>query len=134
MPPRLNIPPITRILLIGLAVQSSLSAVIRYRQWTKDSDIVVPYLTLVPQLSIIYPWTFLTTTLVEQNVFTIGISGLTIYYGGRYLERSWSSQEFTKFLLIVSLLPNILTFAILVIMFYITQDMSWRYVQSESKI
>ena len=125
MPPRLNIPPITRILLIVLISQSALSATIRYRQWTKESDVVVPYLTLVPQLSIIYPWVFLTATLVESNVFTLGITGITIYYGGRYLERAWSSTEFVKFLLIVSLIPNILCFSVLVLLFAMTADMSW---------
>jgi membrane associated rhomboid family serine protease len=128
MPPRLNIPPITRILLIVLVSQSALSAAIRYRQWTKESDVVVPYLTLVPQLSIIYPWVFLTATLVESNVFTLGITGITIYYGGRYLERAWSSTEFVKFLLIVSLIPNILTFFVLVLLFAMTADMSWTSV------
>lgn len=125
MPPRLNIPPITRILLIVLVSQSVLSAAIRYRQWTKESDVVVPYLTLVPQLSIVYPWVFLTATLVEGNVFTLGITSVTIYYGGRYLERAWSSTEFVKFLLIVSLIPNVLTFCVLVVLFAITADISW---------
>lgn len=128
MPPRLNIPPITRILLIALLTLSTLSGVIRYRQWTKESDIVVPYLSLIPQLSIIYPWTFVTTTLVESNIFTLGTTGVTLFYGGRYLERAWSSAEFVKFLLIVTLIPNTLCFAILVIMFAITGDILWRYV------
>jgi len=125
MPPRLNIPPITRILLIALVSQSTLSAAIRYRQWSEESDIVVPYLALVPQLSLLYPWTFVTTTLVENNVFTAGIAGLTIFYGGRYLERAWTSKEFAKFLLIVSLIPNLLAFGTLVAMFAITGDMNW---------
>ncbi|KAG0652863.1 Transmembrane [Hyphodiscus hymeniophilus] len=125
MPPRLNIPPITRILLIALISQSSLSAAIRYRQWPEESDVVAPYLALVPQLSLIYPWTFLTTTLLEKNVFTMGIAGLTIFYGGRYLERSWTSKEFGKFLLVASLAPNILTFATLVVLFAVTGDMKW---------
>ena len=125
MPPRLNIPPITRILLIGLISQSTLSAAIRYTQWTKESDAVVPYLVLVPQLSLLYPWTFLTTTLVENNVFTAGIAGLTIFYGGRYLERAWTSKEFGKFLLIVSLVPNALTFGTLVTLFAVTGDINW---------
>jgi membrane associated rhomboid family serine protease len=128
MPPRLNIPPITRILLIGLISQSTLSAAIRYRQWSEESDIVVPYLTLVPQLSLIYPWTFLTTTLVENNVFTLGIAGLTIFYGGRYLERAWTSAEFAKFLLVASLIPNIFCFGILVGLFAISGDMRWTWV------
>ncbi|KAH8687759.1 eukaryotic integral membrane protein-domain-containing protein [Tricladium varicosporioides] len=125
MPPRLNIPPITRILLIVLVFQSFLSGAIRYKQWSGENDIVVPYLALVPQLSLIYPWTFLTTTLVENNVFTFGIAGITIFYGGRYLERAWTSAEFAKFLVVATLIPNILCFGTLVILFAITGEMSW---------
>lgn len=125
MPPRINIPPVTRILLITLILQSILSAAIRYRQWTANSEIVIPYLNLIPQLSLIYPWTFLTTTLVESNVFTLAIAGLTIYYGGRYLERAWSSKEFGKFLLIVSLVPNTLCFGLMVLFFTFTWNEQW---------
>ncbi|KAG4431631.1 hypothetical protein IFR05_012894 [Cadophora sp. M221] len=125
MPPRLNIPPITRILLIALLTQSLLSFALRYRQWSEESDIVVPYLSLVPQLSLIYPWTFLTTTLVENNVFTLGIAGVTIFYGGRYLERAWTSAEFAKFLLVAALIPNVLCFGTLVTLFAVTGDMRW---------
>ena len=125
MPPRLNIPPITRVLLIGLLSQSILSAAIRYKSWSEDSDIVVPYLALIPQLSLMFPWTFLTTTLVENNVFTLGIAGLTIFYGGRYLERAWTSAEFAKFLLVASLIPNVLSFGILVFLFAMTGNMRW---------
>ncbi len=87
--------------------------------------VVVPYLVLVPQLSLIYPWTFLTTTFVENNVITLGVSGLTIYYGGRYLERAWTSAEFAKFLLVAALVPNAFAFGILVILFAVTGDMAW---------
>ena len=80
---------------------------------------MVPYLVLVPSLSLLYPWTFLTTTLVENNVFTLGISGVTIYYGGRYLERAWTSQEFAKFLVISALIPNLACFGALVFLFAI---------------
>ncbi|KAL1884388.1 hypothetical protein VTK73DRAFT_82 [Phialemonium thermophilum] len=125
MPPRINIPPVTRILLILLVLQSLLSAAIRYRQWTANSEIVIPYLTLIPQLSLLYPWTFFTTTLVESNVFTVAIAGLTIYNGGRYLERAWSSREFGKFLLISSLIPNLLTFGTMVLLFTLTQNERW---------
>ncbi|KAH8811840.1 eukaryotic integral membrane protein-domain-containing protein [Xylogone sp. PMI_703] len=120
MPPRLNIPPITRILLITLVSQSALNAAIRYRQWTGQNDIVVPYLVLVPQLSIIYPWTFALTSLVENNLFMLAISGSTLFYGGRYLERAWTSKEFAKFLAIVSILPNLFTFLGLTFLFAMT--------------
>ncbi len=126
MAPRVNIPPITRILLITLVTQSLLSFAIRYQQWSEESDIVVPYIALVPQLSLIYPWTFVTTTLVENNVFTLAISAVTLFYGGRYLERSWTSGEFAKFLLVSSLVPNLLCFGTLVALFAVTGDMSWR--------
>lgn len=129
MPPRLNLPPVTRITLGVLIVQSVLSAAIRYRQWSAQSHIVIPYLNLIPQLSIIYPWTFLTTTLVESNIFTLGIACVTLHQGGRYLERAWSSREFAKFLLVASLIPNILTFGALVLLFSITQDENWTYVK-----
>lgn len=126
MPPRLNIPPVTRILLIVLTAQSLLSAAIRYGQWTEESDIVVPYLTLVPQLSLLYPWVFVTSTLVENNVFTLAITGLALWHGGRYLERAWSSAELAKYLLIVSALSNLMCFSLLVLLYYITGNMQWR--------
>ena len=125
MPPRWNIPPVTRILLGALILQSVLSAAVRYRQWSAHSEIVVEWLTLVPQLSLFYPWTFLTTTLVEHNIFTLSIAALTLYHGGRYLERAWSSREFAKFLLVVSLIPNTLTFLALVSMFTLTRNERW---------
>jgi membrane associated rhomboid family serine protease len=112
-------------MLIALIAQSFLSAAIRYRQWSATSDIVIPYLTLVPQLSLVYPWVFLTTTLVEGNIFTLAISGVTLYYGGRYLERAWSSAELAKFVVIVSLIPNILCFGTLVSLLALTGSESW---------
>ncbi|KAK4190188.1 eukaryotic integral membrane protein-domain-containing protein [Podospora australis] len=125
MPPRINIPPVTRISLIVLLLQSALSAAIRYRQWTANSEIVIPYLNLVPQLSVVYPWTFLSTTLVESNVFTLSIACFTLYHGGRYLERAWSGREFAKFLLVGSLVPNVLTFGTTIFFFALTRNEGW---------
>lgn len=125
MPVRLNIPPVTRILLAVLVLQSLLSAAIRYRQWTAMSEIVIPYLTLIPQLSLLYPWTFVTTTLVEHNVFTLAVSLLILYHCGRYLERAWSSREFGKFLLVTSVVPNTLCFATMVLFFTLTRNEAW---------
>jgi membrane associated rhomboid family serine protease len=132
MPPRINIPPVTRIVLIVLGVQSVLSAAIRYRQWSENSEIVIPYLNLIPQLSLVYPWTFLTTTLVESNVFTLSIACATLYNGGRYLERAWSSREFAKFLLVTALVPNALCFVTSILFFALTRDERWTYVDRTS--
>lgn len=130
MPPRINIPPVTRILLIVLGLQSVLSAAIRYRQWSAHSEIVIPYLNLIPQLSLVYPWTFVSTTLVESNIFTLSIACLTLFHGGRYLERAWSSREFAKFLLVVSLIPNTLCFGTMITLFAFTRNERWTYVST----
>jgi membrane associated rhomboid family serine protease len=125
MAPRLNIPPVTRALMGALLFQSLLSAVIRYRQWSANTIVLVPYLVLVPQLSAVYLWTFVSTTLVEGNVFTLAIALVTLYQGGRYLERAWSGRELAKFLLVVSLVPNFLCFVTLYTLFSLTRREGW---------
>ncbi|KAI9875408.1 MAG: hypothetical protein M1830_008521 [Pleopsidium flavum] len=118
MPLRINIPPLTRILLVVLVALSILYNAIRYRQWI-DS---VAYLAIEPQSALIYPWVFLSAALVEQNIVTLLIAGATILYGGKYLERAWSSAEFGKFLLTVSLIPNILAWGVYLVLFAIIGD------------
>ncbi|KXJ96599.1 eukaryotic integral membrane protein-domain-containing protein [Microdochium bolleyi] len=124
---RVNIPPVTRILLGALLLQSIFNAAIRYRQRTSGSTVAVPWLTLVPAHSLIYPWTFVTTTLVEGNIVTLVAAGFTLFHGGRYLERAWSSREFAKFLLVVSLIPNVLCFLASLLFSIITGNLSWRF-------
>lgn len=101
--------------MIGLVILSTLASI----------NLPSLYVLLRPSQGLVFPWTFLTTTLGEDNIFTFGISGVTIYYGGKYLERAWSSLEFVKFLLVVTLIPNILCVANLVTLFAITGDESW---------
>ncbi|KAH7040144.1 eukaryotic integral membrane protein-domain-containing protein [Microdochium trichocladiopsis] len=124
---RVNIPPVTRILLGALLLQSVFNAAIRYRQRTSSASVVVPWLTLVPAHSLIYPWTFVTTTLVESNILTLAAAALTLFHGGRYLERAWSSREFAKFLVVVSLIPNFLCFLVTLLFSTITGNVSWRF-------
>ncbi|KAF2497356.1 DUF1751-domain-containing protein [Lophium mytilinum] len=130
MAPRINLPPLTRSLLVSLLVLTVLNALLRPQDdWVSkvEKPIVgvgdgVPYLAIVPGVSIIYPWVFLLATVVEQNVFGLVITGLTVFYGGRYLERAWSSTEFTKFILFVAMIPNLLTFLIYVFSFVISKS------------
>lgn len=116
---RINLPPATRAFLISLIGLSFLYNVARWRLYSFASlrgldnpqvvvatDLIVPYLTLVPSNFLRYPWTLLTATFVEQNIFTVVLNSATLLYGGKYLERAWGSYEFTKFLIIVSLIPN----------------------------
>ena len=129
MAPRINIPPLTRGLLVALLVFSLLNAAARFRSWDVDRtsklgsrQYYAPYLTIVPGISIIYPWVFVTATFAEQNVVGMLITGATLFYGGRYLERAWSSTEYVKFLALISIIPNILTFILYVLAFAFSRD------------
>lgn len=116
---RINIPPLTRLLLAFLLVISITHQVSRYL--VKSIPEVV---ALVPQHSIFYPWTLLAATFAEQNVVTLLIAGATILYGGKYLERAWGSTEFGKFVLIVTLLPNVGAMVVYVIWYALTLDIN----------
>ena len=112
MPLRVNIPPATRAVLISLLALSLLYNIARWRQLDTSAGSVqtspiIPYLTLVPSLFYYYPWTLLTATFVEQNIFTVSLNAATIFYGGKYLERAWGSREFSKFIIVVALIPNV---------------------------
>jgi hypothetical protein len=125
---RVNLPPLTRSLLAGQVVFTLLNFALRPNSnWVEkvEKPLVgvgngVPYLTLVPGRSIIYPWVFALATVVEQNLFGLITSGLTVFYGGRYLERAWGSQEFTKFVMFVAMIPNIMSFLLYLLGFFIT--------------
>ncbi|TGZ79760.1 DUF1751-domain-containing protein [Ascodesmis nigricans] len=123
MPRGITIPPITRACLVSCVALSVLNAALRYSAYihnssnsegtpgeSPDTNYVIPYLSIVPARSILYPWTFVTASLVEQNIFTLSVTLTTLFYCGKYLERAWGSRELAKFLLVVMLIPNFLTF------------------------
>ena len=115
---RINIPPLTRILLGVLFVISLTHQATRYVFHTLPVEV----LALVPQHSVFYPWTYVTAVFAEQNAFTLLVAALTILYGGKYLERAWGSMEFGKFVLIVTVLPNVASSIVYVLWFAVTQD------------
>ena len=136
---RINIPPVTRILLISLLSLSFLYNVARWRlldtslRLTSPSSVMmVPYLPLVPSQFFLYPWTLLTATFVEQNIVTVVLNAATLFYGGKYLERAWGSREFGKFILIVALIPNLLAVPIYLLWRVVTGDEFQGYVFSLS--
>ena len=96
---RINIPPLTRVLLALLAGTFVTYQIIRARH--------PEYLALIPQLSILYPWVYVTATFAEQNIFTLPVTAATVLYGGKYLERAWGTKEFGKFVLVVTVVPYI---------------------------
>lgn len=112
MPLRVNIPPATRVCLVSLLSLSLLYNIARWRQLdttpgTVQVTPIIPYLTLVPSLVFYYPWSLLSATFVEQNIFTVLLNAATIFYGGKYLERAWGSREFSKFIAAITLIPNV---------------------------
>lgn len=136
MPPRFNIPPLTRACLISSVTLSVLYGVLKYNQLMSGAPAEaappqlaysIPSLTIIPSLSIVYPWVFAIATLVEANIFTLAITLSTLFYGGKYLERAWGSAEFGKFLLVVSVVPNFVTFTIFNLWYVLTGSTRFAY-------
>lgn len=136
MPPRVNIPPLTRGCLVACIFLTVLTGALRYREWMShdthppdsgSQQYTIPYLTVVPALSLVFPWTFLTATLVEQNIFDFLATMGILLWGGKYLERAWGSAEFGKFLLVVALVPNIAAFFIYILWFALTGNIERSY-------
>ncbi len=114
---RINIPPLTRVLLALTLVTSTIFQIARF-QLGSSKD----FLALVPQRSLFYPWAYFTATFAEQNILTLFIAVATILFGGRYLERAWGSKEFGKFVLLGTLLPNFIASLLYVLWFAITRE------------
>lgn len=114
---RINIPPLTKALLALTLLISTLFQIARFQPGAPTD-----YLALVPQRSLFYPWAYFTATFAEQNILTLLIAVGTILFGGRYLERAWGSKEFGKFLLLGTLLPNIIASLLYVLWFAITRE------------
>ena len=76
-----NIPPITKATLITCFLLSLLSAAFRYRLYIThagtstdpitEQHLAVPFLTVVPALSYLFPWTFVTAAFVQLNIFSV---------------------------------------------------------------
>ncbi|KAI9697278.1 MAG: hypothetical protein M1836_004842 [Candelina mexicana] len=111
---RINIPPVTRILLAFLIGLSSLAAFIKYYRP------VFSYLTIKPEYALTSPWVFVTASFVEKNILSLVISSVTVFYGGKYLERAWGSAAFGTFVLVLTLVPNVLAYAIYIVLFAIS--------------
>ncbi|KAJ3186483.1 hypothetical protein HDU85_007302 [Gaertneriomyces sp. JEL0708] len=111
----LSVPPTTRALVTSLIVFSLLSLVI--------SD---QYLVISPGTSVYYPWTFISATWVENLVgFVVG--GVGLLFMGRYFEQAWGSRELIKFLTVVAIVSNTVTFFVLLVMYFVKTDVDWLF-------
>ena len=78
-----NIPPVTKATLIACFLLSLLCAAFRYRLYIRyattstdqvtEQQLLVPFLTVVPGLSYLFPWTFVTAAFVQLNIFSVRI-------------------------------------------------------------
>jgi membrane associated rhomboid family serine protease len=112
---RFNVPPLTRsllVLLVGLTLLNALlHPAIKFSLFLWFAT-VHPFFGLDPWVSWKYIWPFLTTTFVERNLWGVVITSLTLFYGGRYLERAWGLPEFAKFIVVICAIPNIFTWVL----------------------
>ncbi|KIM70219.1 hypothetical protein SCLCIDRAFT_1207521 [Scleroderma citrinum Foug A] len=113
-----SIPPVTRGFSFATIATSSLYLWIR---WTSDT-IYIPYLTLVPGSSFFYPWTFVSSALVEVTVIELIFSLIVIPPCLRYFERLWGTIETLKFIFICVTISNFIAFAFNWIEFVGTRD------------
>ena len=135
---RISLPPMTRGLLAATVFFTLLNFALRPNSGWLDKvekPLVavgngVPYLTIVPGQSVVYPWVFALATVVEQNLAGLIINGATLFYAGRYLERAWGEKEFAKFILFVAVVPNILSFLLYLAGYVITSKTVPLYVLS----
>ncbi|RVD82292.1 uncharacterized protein DFL_006722 [Arthrobotrys flagrans] len=138
MATRINLPPLTRAIIVVELCLSLIAGALRYSAWVSRAaannnaaplgspppeflaSTRIQYLTVVPALSIIYPWTLVTASFVEANIFTLVITLATFFYGGKYLERAWGGREFAKFLGVVCVVSNVVALGIYVIWYAVT--------------
>ena len=138
---RINLPPLTRAIIIANFSLSVIFAALRYRAWASQSptppsnsdngtsagegqvspemaiSAMLRFLTVVPAYALFTPWTFVIAAFIESNIISLLITLATFFYGGKYLERAWGSNEFAKFLLVCSVVPNLLTFLLYLVLY-----------------
>lgn len=121
-----SIPPVTRAFTAGTVVSSLLYY---FLSWSGGPDFEGAYLVLVPGSSIFYPWTFVTSALVEVTIFEVSeisshhfralltffqllFSLIVIPASLRYMERLWGAMETLKFIVVSVGVSNIIAFAL----------------------
>lgn len=142
----LSFPPLTRacifvfVALSGICIGVRYAALVRMHELSGTSggetleggepaveqpipqfrEMFVPYLTLVPGLSITYPWVVVTSSFIEQSLLAFLTTGPTLAYAGKYCERVWGSNQLAIFLGIQSIIPNIVTSILLYVLYAVT--------------
>lgn len=115
---RANLPQATKYLIITLSVSSLLLFFLKYRMYKgliqsgetdiNLDDIIVPYLQLIPNHTLLHPWTVVTSIFLETRVWKYFLSIVVIFFAGKFIERSWSSKELIKFVVFIGGVTNLL--------------------------
>jgi len=128
---RLNLPQATKYLIFTLTGVSALLLFLKYRMYNvlveigetdiEFSKIIVPYLQLIPNHTLFNPWTVVTSIFVETSIWKYLLSVLITYFAGRFIERSWSSKELLRFVVLVGGITNLAVSLSLIILNIIFQ-------------
>ncbi|KAF8665485.1 hypothetical protein AX16_000501 [Volvariella volvacea WC 439] len=101
-----SIPPVTRSFTAATVVSSLLYIWLR---WNGSGPL--PYVTMIPGLSIFYPWTILTSALVETDILQLVATLIFIPASLKYFERLWGSVETLKFIIVAIGISNVIALA-----------------------
>ncbi|KAI8362281.1 eukaryotic integral membrane protein-domain-containing protein [Mortierella sp. GBAus27b] len=114
-----SVPPLTKFVATAMTVMTALDFALRFRDLiisgreTEDSPYVnseaalIPLLAVVPASAPYRFWTFASASFYERGIFQYVMNTLIFLGSGKYLERSWGSREFLKFLCVSSIGPMI---------------------------
>lgn len=89
----------------------------------------VDFVALVPGKTIPFVWNLFTAGYLEQSIFGLVVSVLGLLFSGKLIEPVWGSREFLKFIMAVNLLTSMCTFAVAIILYYISQNENYLYTR-----
>lgn len=87
------------------------------------------YLALVPAQVATRPWTLVTSSLFETNLFQLLFCVVGLLFTAKVLEPIWGSKEFVRFVAVVSLCAGFCTFAVVMAVYLITAHQSTLYLK-----
>ena len=110
---------LTVAVLHGFADPHDLKGVLRGSQ---DALTAFPWIVTVPATIIYTPWTLLTSGFVEGNIVELAVSGSSLFFAGRYLERIYGLSAFLQFCAVVIVASNVGSVAVSVLQTIVLGD------------
>ncbi|GAB2276725.1 Rhomboid-like protein 19 [Dionaea muscipula] len=88
----------------------------------------VTYLALIPAWTIPFAWNLVTAGYVEQTIYGVIISTVSLLFIGKLLEPIWGSKEFLKFVFVVNFLTSFCVFITAIALYYATSQEIYLYM------